>query len=110
MLFRSEKYSQWSFVSNVMGAQEIVKAIRTRCPAIRYSFIEGEDLTQYKADVEEVIAPYASNFRTLELEYIADATYSANKIFYAALNIVYKEFVQTEWFKVTALNSQEVQS
>ena len=105
-----EKYSQWSFVSNVMGAQEIVKAIRTRCPAIRYSFIEGEDLTQYKADVEEVIAPYASNFRTLELEYIADATYSANKIFYAALNIVYKEFVQTEWFKVTALNSQEVQS
>lgn len=105
-----EKYSQWSFVSNVMGAQEIVKAIRSRCPAIRYSFIEGEDLTQYKADVEEVIAPYASNFRTLELEYIADATYSANKIFYAALNIVYKEFVQTEWFKVTALNSQEVQS
>lgn len=105
-----EKYSQWSFVSNVMGAQEIVKAIRSRCPAIRYSFIEGEDLTQYKADVEEVIAPYASNFRTLELEYIADATYSANKIFYAALNIVYKDFVQTEWFKVTALNSQEVQS
>lgn len=105
-----EKYSQWSFVNNVMGAQEIVKAIRTRCPAIRYSFIEGEDLTQYKADVEEVIAPYASNFRTLELEYIADATYSANKIFYAALNIIYKDFVQTEWFKVTALNSQEVQS
>lgn len=105
-----EKHSQWSFVSNVMGAQEIVKAIRSRCPAIRYSFIEGEDLTQYKADVEEVIAPYASNFRTLELEYIADATYSANKIFYAALNIVYKDFVQTEWFKVTALNSQEVQS
>ena len=100
-----ERYSQWSFINNVMGIQRVVKAIRTRCPAIRYSFIEGEDLTQYKADVEEVIAPYASDFRTLELEYIADATYAANKIFYAVLKTVYKDFVQTEWFKVTALSS-----
>lgn len=106
----NEKYSQWSFVNNVMGIQEVVKAIRTRCPAIRYSFIEGEDLTQYKADVEEVIAPFASNFRTLELEYKQDATYSANKIFYAVLKCIYKDFVQTEWFKVTALSSVEVRT
>lgn len=103
-----DRYTQWSFINNVMGIQEVVKAIRTRCPVIRYSFIEGEDLEQYRADVEEVIAPFRSNFNTLELEYVSDATYSANKIFYAVLKVVYKDFVQTEWFKVTALNAVAV--
>lgn len=105
-----DKYTQWSFINNVMGIQEVVKAIRTKCPAIRYSFIDGEDLDQYKADVEDIIAPYRSNFTALELEYKADATYAANKIFYAVLKVVYKNFVQTEWFKVTALNAIEVES
>ena len=103
-----DRYTQWSFVNNVMGIQEVVRALRTRCPAIRYSFIEGEDLAKYKADVEEVLARYRSDFNTLTLEYVADATYAANKIFYAVLKVVYKNFVQTEWFKVTALNSVEV--
>ena len=100
-----EKYSQWSFINNVMGIQEVIKAIRTRCPAIRYTFIEGSDLEQYKNDVEEVIAPFRTNFKTLELEYKADTNYSANKIFYAVLKVVYKDFIQTEWIKVTALSS-----
>ena len=105
-----EKNSQFSFVNNVMGIQEVVKAIRTKCPAIRYAFIDGEDLEKYKADVNEVIEPYSNNYRTLSLEYVADATYSANKIFYAVLKVVFKDFIQTEWFKVTALSSVEVVS
>lgn len=104
-----ERYSQWSFVNNVMGIQEVVKALRRRCPAIRYSFIDGEDLEMYKAEIEEVLAKYRPNFKTLELEYKEDATYSLNKIFYAVLKVVYRDFVQTEWFKVTALISDEVQ-
>lgn len=103
-----EKYTQWSFINNVMGIQEVVKAIRMRCPAIRYTFIDNEDLENYRADVEEVIAPFKSNFNTLSLEYVEDATYSANKIFYAVLKVVYKDFIQTEWFKVTALSAVEV--
>ena len=103
-----EHYTQWSFINNVMGIQEVIKAIRIRCPAIRYTFIDGEDLEHYRADVEEVIAPYRSNFKTLELEYVEDATYSANKIFYAVLKVVYKDFIQTEWFKITALSAVEV--
>lgn len=103
-----EQYTQWSFINNIMGIQEVVKAIRIRCPAIRYTFIDGEDLESYRADVEEVIAPYRSNFKTLELEYVEDATYSVNKIFYAVLKVVYKDFVQTEWFKITALSAVEV--
>ena len=91
-----------------MGIQDVVRAIRTRCPIIRYSFIDGEDLERYKADVEEVLAPFQSNFKQLTVEYKADATYSANKIFYAVLKVVYKDFVQTEWFKITALNAVEV--
>lgn len=104
-----ERYSQWSFINNVMGVQEVVKALRRRCPAIRYSFIDGEDLEVYKAEVEEVLAKYRSNFKTLELEYKEDATYSLNKIFYAVLKVIYRDFVQTEWFKVTALITDEVQ-
>lgn len=105
-----EKISQFSFINNVMGIQEVVKAIRTKCPAIRYAFIDGEDLEKYKKDVNEVIEPYSNNYRTLSLEYVADATYSANKIFYAVLKVVFKDFIQTEWFKVTALSSVEVVS
>ena len=103
-----EKYSQWSFINNVMGIQEVVKVIRSRCPLIRYSFIDGEDLKKYKRDVEQIIEPYSNDYRILSLEYISDATYSANKIFYAALKVKYKDFIQTEWFKVTALSSTEV--
>lgn len=103
-----DKYTQWSFINNVMGIQEVVKAIRMRCPAIRYTFIDNEDLENYRADVEEVIAPFKSNFKVLELQYVEDATYSANKIFYAVLKVVYKDFIQTEWFKVTALSAIEV--
>lgn len=98
-----EKNTQWSYINNVMSIQEVVKAIRIRCPVIRYTFIEGEDLERYRADVEEVIAPFRNNFKTLELEYVEDPTYSANKIFYAALKVVYKDFIQTEWFTITAL-------
>lgn len=105
-----EKASQWSYINNVMGIQEVIKAIRIRCPIIRYTFIDGDDLEKYKADIEEVIAPYRSNFKSLEVEYKEDATYSANKIFYAGLNVTYKDFIQTEWFKVTALQAVEVQS
>lgn len=103
-----DKHTQWSYINNVMGVQDVVKAIRIRCPIIRYTFIDGDDLEQYRADVEEVIAPFRSNFKTLELAYVEDATYSANKIFYAVLKVVYRDFIQTEWFKVTALSSVEV--
>ena len=108
MYTSQEKNTQWSYINNVMSIQEVVKAIRVRCPVIRYTFIEGEDLEKYRADVEEVIAPFRPNFKSLELEYVEDPTFSANKIFYAALKVAYKDFIQTEWFKVTALADVDV--
>ena len=89
-----------------MGIQDVVKAIRTKCPSIRYTFTDGEDLEKYKMDVEEVISKFRSNFKVLELEYKQDATYSVNKIFYAVLKVVYRDFFQTEWIKVTALSAE----
>ena len=102
-----ERNSQWSYINNVMGIQQVVKAIRTKCPLIRYSFIEGEDLLKFKRDVEEIINPFSSDYLQLSMEYVSDATYSANKIFYAVLKVVYKDFEQTEWFKITALSTAE---
>lgn len=100
-----DKETQWSYINNVMGIQQVVKAIRTRCPVIRYTFIAGEDLERYRADVNAIINQYSSNYIDLSLEYVADATYAANKIFYAVLKVRYKDFIQTEWFKITALST-----
>lgn len=105
-LFTSQdNYTQLSFANNVLAVQHVIKQIRTRCPAIRYSFIDGDDLAKYKAEVEEIIAPYRSYFKKLELTYMSDPYYTENKIFYATLAVQFRDFVQTEYFKVVALGS-----
>lgn len=99
-----KKHTQFSYINNVLATQEVVKAIRTRCPKIRYSFLGQEGLIAYKEDVQNnVLKYYASNFETLQLVYLGDSTYETNKIFYAGINVRFKDFVQTEIFKVYAL-------
>ena len=100
-----EKYSQFSYLNNILAIQEAIRAVRTRCPIIRYSFITGGDFDAYQADVNAVLSNYSNNFVSLELEYLGDDTYVANKIFYAAIKVRFKDFVQTEWFKVIALGN-----
>lgn len=102
-----ELYTQYSFLNNILGVQEVARAIRNRCPVIRYSFIDGEDLERYKADIEDVIAQYSSNFKSITFDYVADPVYTNNKIFYAAINVGFRDFIQTEWFKITAINVSE---
>lgn len=97
--------SQFSFINNILSIQEVIKAVRTQCPAIRYSFIDGEDLEKYKEDVELVLDRYTTNFMSLEFEYISDATYISNKVFYAAIKVKFRNFVQSEYFRVIALPS-----
>lgn len=99
-----EELTQFSFINNVMATQELVRAIRNRCPVTRYSFIEGDDLERYKNDVESIIANYSSNFKTVEFEYVNDPVYTNNKIFYAAIRVGFRDYIETEWFKVTAIN------
>lgn len=98
-----EKNSQFSYVNNILAIQEVIKAIRTRCPKIRYSFMDGEDLEKYKEDVQAVLSKYSNNFLQLKLVYTKDESMLANKIFYATLQVRFRNFVQTEYFKVYAL-------
>lgn len=100
-----EVETQWSFINNILGIQEVIRAVRTRCPSIRYGFNDGDDLTRYKADVNEVLSKYSANFKVLEMEYVQNAEYSANKIFYAVIKACYRDFTQTEYFVVTAISS-----
>lgn len=97
--------TQWSFINNILGIQEVIRAVRTRCPSIRYGFNDRDDLTRYKADVNEVLSKYSANFKVLEMEYAQNAEYSANKIFYAVIKACYRDFTQTEYFVVTAISS-----
>ncbi len=98
--------TQLSWINNVLGTQEIIKAIRVLCPKIRYSFLDGDDLVQYRKDIQTmVIDKYADRFKECWIEYANDPAYDSNKIIYAVIYIKYRNFVQTEIFKITALQS-----
>lgn len=98
------KHTQFSYINNVLATQEVVKEIRTVCPKNRYTFLGKESLNRYKADVESmVLSKYRANFETLEMVYLGDSSYELNKIFYAGINVRFRNFIQTEIFKVYAL-------
>jgi hypothetical protein len=100
------RYTQLSWINNVLGTQEIIKAIRNLCPKIRYSFLDGDDLVQYKKDVQTVVIDkFADRFQSCTIEYANNALYDSNKILYAYIYIKYRNFIQTEKFKVVALQS-----
>ena len=98
------KHTQFSYINNVLATQEVVKEIRTICPKNRYTFLGKESLNRYKADVESmVLSKFRANFDTLEMAYLGDSSYEINKIFYAGINVRFRNFIQTEIFKVYAL-------
>ena len=100
------KYTQLSWVNNVLGVQEIIKAIRRLVPKIRYSFLDGDDLTRYKEDVQsQVIDKFQDRFQSCTIEYAENAVYASNKLIYAVIKVQFRNFVQTERFKVIALQS-----
>jgi hypothetical protein len=104
MYVNDNNYTQLSYLHNIMGVQEIIKLIRTRCPRTRYTFLDGDDLETYIADVQTVIKEYATNFRSIDCEYMADEAYEQNNIFYAVLKVQFKNFIQEEYFKIIAIS------
>ena len=100
------RFTQLSWINNVLAVQEMIKAIRVICPRIRYSFLDGSDLIQYRKDVRMmVIDKYADRFMSCEIEYVEDPIYASNKILYAMIYVRFRNFVQTEMFKIIALQS-----
>jgi penicillin-binding protein-related factor A (putative recombinase) len=104
MYVNDTEYSQLSYLHNIMGVQEIIKVIRTRCPRTRYTFLDGDDLETYIADVQTIIKEYATNFKSISCEYMADEAYEQNNIFYAVLKVQFKNFIQEEYFKIIAIS------
>lgn len=100
------RYTQLSWINNVLGIQEIIKAIRQLVPKIRYSFIDGDDLTRYREDVQtQVIDKFQDRFQSCTIEYASNAIYDSNKLIYAIIKVKFRNFVQTEIFKIIALQS-----
>lgn len=102
-----ENSTQLSFINNVLGVQEIIKAIRTKCPKSRYTFLNGDDLESYQNDVNALLMRYSSNYETLKMTYMNDPTYVENKVYYAVLQVVFKNFIQSEYFEIYTLNEEE---
>lgn len=104
--YTSQKaYTQLSWLNNVLMIQSLIREIRRRCPINRYKFLSGNDLLQYKADVEGIISRHSGNFETLNIDYVKDENYEMNKIFYARILCTFRNFVQTEIFKIEALRN-----
>lgn len=98
-------FSQLSYLSNILNIQELIKAIRVKCPKIRYDFADGTELAKYKADVNSVINSFTSQYEDIYMDYVADATYVSNKIFYAVIYVKLRNFFQAESFKIVAIAS-----
>jgi hypothetical protein len=96
-------YTQFSYINNIILVQDLIKSIRSRCPKIRYTFIDGDDLTFYQQEIQKVIDNIAPSFLSISFEYVEDETYAQNKIFYGAIEVKFRNFVQSEYFKVTAI-------
>ena len=100
------EYTQLSWINNVLAVQEMIKAIRVLCPKNRYMFLDGEDLTKYKNDVQNmVISKYQNLFKSCTIEYVSNSLYESNKIIYAVIRVQFRNFIQTEMFKIICLQS-----
>ncbi len=102
-----DKNTQLSYINNILNIQQVIRAIRTACPRFRYSFITNTDLESYKKNVNEVLAPFKSNFASIEFDYTQDPIMAANKVFTASLYVTFKDFAQTEIFNIYILNAAQ---
>ena len=100
-----EAYTELSYVNNVLAIQEVVRALRTSCPANRYRLVTGTDLTAYAIDCNHVLEKYLSNFYLLKFTYTQDPLLSMQKIFYASVEFAFNQFANCEIFDVYALNA-----
>lgn len=100
-----EKFTQLSYSNNVFNIQQIIHEVRKKCPKIRYTFMDQDDFDSYQKEINSLLSQYSTNFMSLEMEYVADSVYASNKIYYAIIYVKFRNFVQTEMFKIVALQS-----
>jgi hypothetical protein len=100
-----DAYTQLSFVSNVIGIQTVLRAVRTACPRQRYALSTGTDLQAYATAVNNVLSEFNSNFAQLNFIYQQDDLKASQKIFYASIEFAFLNWAQTEIFDIYAINS-----
>lgn len=103
-----DDYTQLSYINNVLGIQEVARAVRTSCPKFRYTFTSGVDFSSYAAEVSSVLANYRNNFAELSFEYQQSAVHASQKIFYATIKFRFNNWAQTEIFDLYALPNENV--
>lgn len=102
--------SEFSYINNIMLVHQVMQAVRKACPASRYKFIDNNDLSSYQKSVEEVLKVFRPKFASLRFKYVQDENSVANKIYYAAIEVVFRPFAQAEIFTITALNYSTLSS
>lgn len=100
------EYTQLSFINNVMGIQEVMRAIRVQCPKSRFTFTTDSDFSIYSQAVSRVLVNYAAHFAELYFEYTKDPLQEIQKIFYAELYFRFNNWEQTESFDIFALGNE----
>ena len=95
-------------INNIFNVLQVVNKIREVCPQERYSYIDGEDLTDYNQTINDrVISKYKSGFKTLNLVYLQDEEAKANKQYYAAINASFYDFEQNEIYDIYITNDED---
>lgn len=102
--------SEFSYWNNVALVCIMMQSIRKACPSARYQFITAEDLTVYQTAIETAMKPWRNKFADITFKYVKDDTAVENKIFYAAIEVVFRPFAQAEIFELTALNYSTLDS
>lgn len=104
-LFTSqEEYSQLSYMNNVFNIQRLVKLIRTKCPQIRYAFMHGKDLDNYKQDIQHELNLEAGNFARLDVKFVLDKVSVTNKQIHVIVEVTCKDFIASEFFEINIIN------
>jgi len=99
-----EKYTQLSYISNVIAIQRVLRAVRTACPRQRFTLSTGTDLNNYATAVNNVLSNYTQNFKTLNFIYTQDDLRASQKIFYASIEFAFLNWAQTEIFDIYVIN------
>ena len=99
------KYTQLSFINNVVAIQRVLRAVRTACPKQRYTLSTTNDLSNYAKAVSNVLSNFVTNFAVLNFVYTQDPLKTREKIFYASIEFAFLNWAQTEIFDIYAINN-----
>ena len=100
------KFTQLSFLNNVLAIQEVCRSVRIACPKQRYTFVTNSDFSSYAEAVNNVLKGFKSNFAELKFEYQQNNLKAAQKIFYASIYFRFNNWAQTEVFDIFALPNE----